>query len=183
MILTKLLRYTRGVMSTAILWSIPWAIAGVVVRIVAPTESGPFPTLTMLGWSALHLGAIGFASGIFFAAVVAAVAERGVDVTRPKRMISMGIVAALLLPLLALAVEGRSMPPGLELYVAQQLATFVSLGALCAACTTWLLRRPVAGDSGPMGVMDEYTSASILAHRHADTIAAVPPSHEELKRH
>jgi hypothetical protein len=136
------LRIARGILGTALTWSVPWGIAGALLRIIAPTEEGPFPSLTMLGWSAIDLGVRGAIMGAFFAMLIAAGGRRRFATMTVSAMALLGAVASLLIPAAVLSSMRFNVPSQLATYIVGQALIYGALGASCAAGTLLLLRRP-----------------------------------------
>jgi hypothetical protein len=141
MIMTTPLRVLRGILGTALTWSIPWGIAGALVRIVAPTEPGPFPSLSMLTAAAVYMGVVGALMGGVFAGIIAMRGPRRFAALTVRRIAVLGVVASLAIPVASLATVKFHVPLSLLGYVVQQLLMFTGLGATCAAATLWMHRR------------------------------------------
>jgi len=142
MIMTTPLRVLRGILGTALTWSIPWGLAGALVRMIKPTESGQFPSLSMLTATAADMGVVGALIGGVFAGIIAMRGPRRFAALTFRRIAVWGVVASLAIPIASLLASVKfSVPPSLMGYVVQQLVLFTGLGATCAAATLWMHRR------------------------------------------
>ena len=135
------LRIARGIIGTALTWSIPWSVAGAVLRIVAPTEGGPFPTAAMLWWSAVALGTHGALIGALFALVLAIAGPRRFASLTVPFMALVGALVGLTLPAAAWGGFRFHVPSGLLTYFVGQTLVYAALSAAGAAGTLWLVRR------------------------------------------
>lgn len=153
MIMTTPLRVFRGILGTALSCSIPWGLAGALYRMIAPTESGLFPSLSMVTATAVHMGVVGALMGGVFAGIIAMRGPRRFAALTLRRIAVWGVVASLAIPLASLATVKFIVPPSLMGYVVQQLLMFTGLGATCAAATLWMYRRgsPMPPRMGELG--------------------------------
>jgi hypothetical protein len=99
-------RQLRALMKLAVLWSVPWTLAGLAVGIYRWVTTVHLPTDpgSLLGWLATHglaFGTLGLISGLDVGLLLAR-AERGrrVEQIKPGRLVLWGVIGGMGPPLL-----------------------------------------------------------------------------------
>ena len=137
----RVLRIARGVLGTALTWSIPWAIAGALLRIVFRLESPSFPSLSMLYWSAIGAGVAGALIGSVFAIILALGGSTLFARLSYRRIAVLGAIVPVAVSGAVAVGEWSRMSSELAGYFLWQTAILAALSAGCAYATLWVFRR------------------------------------------
>ena len=140
-----LLRRIRGVVGTAVTWALAWTIVVVPLALFGycddhrqwlfylPLDVIARLLLFLAGWGALH--------GALFAAMLMTVSHLGVNVLTLKRLVALGVIAGMAVPLCSGAARWwwAFLPVDLPLTVAVT-GLSAGLGSALAAITFTLIR-------------------------------------------
>ncbi len=135
------IRIVRGDIGTALTWTLPWGAAGIALRLLLPSESGLFPSMSMLLSFGLDFSLFGAVKGTGYALGVVAMGAKRLDRINYRSMAAVGGAITLAICGAELAAGRFRIPAGVLGFVLSRTLTMVTLSASCAVATLWAYRR------------------------------------------
>ena len=155
----KMLRVLRGILGTAVAWSVAWIPLTVATWSVAALLGSHVPPARYWGAMLASAAIRGFICGAAFASVLAIVGRRrSFSTLRFRHMALWGAVGGLVAPIIslsALALGSVALPP---LAIGLSLGFSSVVGALSAVSTLYVARRAPGLPAAEYAVLDAPAS-------------------------